>query len=201
MVSHNTDNGGFYGIGFRMESPESESLFDEKEVLFSVKLLYQKDLDDGNLSREFRMAFKEKNRLLSQYNITVSTGVRDSEWLITDKGNNQRYRVRKDGQKLDIYERSESIHDFYHTQLIQSFGNSPFDRKVQVECPSWLPVSQPSFPLTANCPITLVFSLLLTLYGKRYCWEFFHNHNPQLNDLKQQMNKLDEWIKWTSRVD
>ena len=118
----------FHGIGFRMESPESESL----------------------------------------------------------KGENPENSNDNDG-----------LHDFYHAQLIQSFGSSRFDQKLLVECPSWLPVTQPSFPLTADCPVTLFFSLLLTLYGKNYCREFFHNHN-QLSDLKKQMDKLNGWIKWTN---
>lgn len=82
----------------------------------------------------------------------------------------------------------EGLHDFYHAQLMRSLG-----WKSSVECPSWLPCTQPSFPLTADCPITLVLCLLLTLYGKDYCWDFYA-HNHQLSDLHQYMTKLQPWI-------
>jgi len=82
-------------------------------------------------------------------------------------------------------------HDFYHAQLIRSLGYGP-----PVECPSWLPETQPSFPLTADCPVTLVLCLLLSLYGKKYCWTFYTEH--QIFDLKSYLDKLASWIKWSS---
>ncbi len=82
-------------------------------------------------------------------------------------------------------------HDFYHAQLIRSLGYGP-----PVECPSWLPETQPSFPLTADDPVTLVLCLLLSLYGKRYCWTFYTEH--QIFDLKSHLDRLDTWMKWSS---
>lgn len=82
-------------------------------------------------------------------------------------------------------------HDFYHAQLIRSLGYGP-----PVECPSWLPETQPSFPLTADDPVTLMLCLLLSLYGKRYCWTFYTEH--QIFDLRSYLNKLDTWTKRSS---
>ncbi|MBT9142247.1 MAG: hypothetical protein DDT32_00737 [Syntrophomonadaceae bacterium] len=79
-------------------------------------------------------------------------------------------------------------HDFYHAQLIRSLGYGP-----SVECPGWLPETQPSFPLTADCPVTLVLCLLLSLYGKKYCWTFHTEH--QIFDLKSHLDRLNTWIK------
>lgn len=87
----------------------------------------------------------------------------------------------------------EGLHDFYHAQLIRGFDYGP-----TIESPCWLPETQPSFPITAVCPVTLILSLLLTLYGKNYCWEFYTNHRTHLGDLKRYMDKLDCWIKWKS---
>lgn len=81
-------------------------------------------------------------------------------------------------------------HGFYHAQLIRSLGYGP-----PVECPSWLPETQPSFPLTADDPVTLVLCLLLSLYGKKYCWTFYTEH--QIFDLKSHLDRLDTWIKWS----
>ena len=85
----------------------------------------------------------------------------------------------------------EGLHDFYHAQLITGFGYGP-----EIEIPGWLPCTQPSFPLPADDPVTLVFSLLMTLYGKRYCWEFFRKHASNLPDLGPRIKKIQPWIKW-----
>ena len=51
-------------------------------------------------------------------------------------------------------------HDFCHMQFCQSINN-----KVRDIAPLWLPVSQPSIPLDANCQISLVLCMLVSLYG------------------------------------
>jgi hypothetical protein len=93
----------------------------------------------------------------------------------------------------DEEEERDSRHGFYHAQLIRDFGRGP---SPSSECPSWLPCTQPSFPLTADCPVTLMLCLLLTLYGKRYCWEFVSKDTHLLNWLKPYLDKLQPWIKW-----
>lgn len=92
----------------------------------------------------------------------------------------------------DEEEERDSRHAFYHAQLIQNFDEGP-----PIECPGWLPCEQPSFPLTADCPVTLVLCLLLTLYGKRFCWEFISKDPRFYNWLQPYVEKkLQPWIKW-----
>jgi len=76
-------------------------------------------------------------------------------------------------------------HDFYHAQLLDKFDYGP-----QINSLDWIPTSQPSFPLLAKDPVTLLFSLLVTLYGKKYCVEFYNNHRANLPDLSEYIEKL-----------
>lgn len=94
-------------------------------------------------------------------------------------------------QEQEIKGLEEGSHDFYHAQLIRDFG-----RGSSFGCPVWLPCTQPSFPLTAACPVTLVICLLLTLYGKRGCWKFISRDAGLLNWLKPYLNEIQPWIKW-----
>ena len=61
----------------------------------------------------------------------------------------------------------EGIHDFHHAQLIKKFGKKKLDSKLRICCPNWIPESQPSFPLPAKCPVSLLFCLIATLYGRK----------------------------------
>ena len=81
---------------------------------------------------------------------------------------------------------SEGRHGFYHAQLVQSLGWGP-----AVECPDWLPCTQPSFPVTACCPVTLVLTLLISLYGKHYWRDFFKDQ--QLQFLNRYLTTVDHW--------
>ncbi len=110
-----------------------------------------------------------------------------------DKSKKRKQKDRGDGQ---------GRHDFYHAQFINKaqfidkYGAvKPINPPIKIPC--WLPCEQPSFPLTADCPVTLIFSLLLTLYGKKYCLEFY-NHFVQSGTLKKYKDKLDGWIHWDS---
>lgn len=85
----------------------------------------------------------------------------------------------------------QSRHDFYHMQLIKGFRTGR-----DVEDIPWLPDSQLSFPILAKSPITMVLSLLITLYGKNYCLEFYNEHSLHKADIKKYMSELNEWINW-----
>ncbi|MCP4602197.1 MAG: hypothetical protein GY847_17055 [Proteobacteria bacterium] len=87
-------------------------------------------------------------------------------------------------------ESGEGRHDFYHAQLIRDFGWGP-----AIESPHWLPETQPSFPLAANCPVTLMLCLLLSLYGKKYCWTFVTEHG--IFNLESHLKKINEWYSET----
>lgn len=83
-------------------------------------------------------------------------------------------------------------HDFHHAQLIRKFGQSKLDDKLQIDCPIWLPQSQPSFPLPAECPVTLLLCLLVTLYGRKYYNQFLRDHN--IFEIEQYRQELNRWI-------
>ena len=87
---------------------------------------------------------------------------------------------------------SDGIHDFHHAQLIRTFGQSKLDDKLRVCSPDWLPTTQPSFPLPAKCPVTLLLCLIVTLYGKKYYNQFLAEHD--IFDIKQHRDILDPWI-------
>jgi len=63
-------------------------------------------------------------------------------------------------------DRGEGLHSFYHAQLIRSLEPSPYaECGPSVECPHWLPETQPSFPVIADSSAALIICLLLSLYG------------------------------------
>lgn len=100
-----------------------------------------------------------------------------------------------DGEQEETEEggnREDARHGFYHAQLIRDFGWWG----SSVESPDWLPCTQPSLPLVANCPVTLVICLLLALYGKRYCWEFLRRDTGLFDWLKEYVNMIQPWVKW-----
>lgn len=72
-------------------------------------------------------------------------------------------------------------HEFYHTQLSKNFGLGGAEFYDTID---WLPNKQPSFPLLATDPITMVFTLILTLYGKKYFLDIIGKlHDKHLNGL------------------
>ena len=88
------------------------------------------------------------------------------------------------------------IHDFHHAQLIKKFGKDNLDRSLQIDCPSWLPESQPSFPLPAKCPLSLLFCLIATLYGKKE-YNKYRNEFRKRSDhstVGEHLKELDKWI-------
>ena len=83
-------------------------------------------------------------------------------------------------------------HDFHHAQLIRKFGQDELDNKLQIDCPIWLPQSQPSFPLPAECPVTLLLCLLVTLYGGKYYNDFIEKHT--IFEIDEYTPELNRWI-------
>ena len=98
----------------------------------------------------------------------------------TPEGGNQNTNTTDDD--------SIGIHDFYHAQLIQQFSPKQFGNKLQTKCLSWLPESQPSFPLPADCPVTLLLCLIVTLYGGEYYMKIC----GRISGIEQYRNRLAE---------
>lgn len=90
------------------------------------------------------------------------------------------------------------IHDFHHAQLIQRFKQEQLDSKLQIDCPGWIPESQPSFPLPAKCPVTLLLCLIVTLYGRKCYNQFLDNYlvNYRKSAIEPYKKKLKPWINW-----
>ena len=82
---------------------------------------------------------------------------------------------------------STGIHNFHHAQLIQQFSPEQFGNILPTKCPSWLPGSQPSFPMPADCPVTLLLCIILTLYG----WKFYNNFCNSIPTTDEYRKKLD----------
>lgn len=88
---------------------------------------------------------------------------------------------------------NDGIHDFYHAQLVRKL-DSKLKNKLQITCPNWIPDSQPSFPLPADCPVTLLLCLIVTLYGKKYYSQFLEEHKNNITYIKPYQKKLNKWI-------
>ena len=87
---------------------------------------------------------------------------------------------------------NDGIHDFYHAQLIRKFDQRAPDSTQGFDCPSWFPQSQPSFPLPADCPVSLLLCLIVTLYGRKYYNNFLKTHGtPKTQEYE---DKLNLWI-------
>ncbi len=74
----------------------------ELVLLFSTDLKFQIDLDGEIISAGLLREF-ESNGLALSGNATISAKKRGSEWLIDDRANRQKYLVREDEGKLNVY--------------------------------------------------------------------------------------------------
>ena len=93
----------------------------------------------------------------------------------------------------NVDERSnEGIHDFFHAQLIRKFDRLAPDSTQGINSPKWLPKAQPSFPLPADCPVSLLLCLIVTLYGRTYYNEFLEIYGT--SKTQEYQDKLDLWI-------
>lgn len=90
---------------------------------------------------------------------------------------------------------NQGIHDFYHAQLVRKLDRK-LRHNVQITCPNWFPDVQPSFPLPADCPVTLLLCLIVTLYGRIYYNQFLEENKKHMTFIKPYEEKLDKWINW-----
>lgn len=98
------------------------------------------------------------------------------------------------GFRLETPQGGESDpHNFYHAQLIRTLEPPSRDEEEpDVECPVWVPETQPSFPLVAQSPVSLLLCLLMTLYGAVQGLNFVTGRqifglDPELQTLKARM--------------
>jgi hypothetical protein len=85
------------------ERPDLLELLNQihSSFLFSAKLDFQSNLDEGNIAEEVLQKFEENKIPLSQ-GATVSVEQADTRWLITNRS--KKYSVRKEGGRLNIYD-------------------------------------------------------------------------------------------------
>ena len=63
-------------------------------------------------------------------------------------------------------------HDFPHAQLVRDFYPSAQPGRRKIDCPIWLPQTQPSFPIPASDTVTLLLTMLMSLYGLEFTQHF-----------------------------
>ena len=98
----------------------------KREILFSIDLEteieweFQADLDEGILSADLQgmfgaheieftttFAVKDGTRRDVRPNVTISVEEQGDRWLLIDKGNEQKYAVRKENERLEVYKNKE----------------------------------------------------------------------------------------------
>jgi photosystem II stability/assembly factor-like uncharacterized protein len=74
-----------------------------------IDLMFQRDLNNKNISEELRNQFENKGIILSD-DVGVSVEVRDVRWLITDNKRKEKYTVGKYDNELRVYGKSIILH-------------------------------------------------------------------------------------------
>ena len=75
-----------------------------------------------------------------------------------------RFETRHNGDK----------HNFDHMQLCVGPFDNPEFNKEYLRSPSWLPMSWPAVVIPSTNPISLLLSMLVSLYGKEILLQFTH---------------------------
>ncbi len=89
--------------GDDMSAPSSAVFINrsEKQLIFSMGLEFQNDLDSGSFTNNLRSKF-ESYGIMFSLNVSVSIEVTGSEWLVSDD-TMKTYAVRKEGNQLKVY--------------------------------------------------------------------------------------------------
>jgi hypothetical protein len=78
-------------------------------------------------------------------------------------------------------------HDYFHAQMLRSFrGRAGLSGLPG--CPPWLPTSRPAFHLKADDAVTLLISMVISLYGLGRARDL--QETSFANELKPYMNRL-----------
>ena len=155
------------------------NFFKENRVLYLPPL--RKDADDAEFVPIFSLCCNlSKNKSTAKFRVMLVT--------LDKNDKNDKKKLNGIGFRMETPEGRTKIHDFHHAQLIQQFSPKQFDNILPTKCPSWIPGSQPSFPLPANCPVTLLLCLIVTLYGG----EYYTKICGRISGIEQYRNKLAE---------
>jgi hypothetical protein len=173
--------------------PSSDStnvnFFKENRVLYFPPM--RKDAEDAEFVPIFSLCCNlSRNQSIARFRVMLVTLDKNDKTKLngigfrmeTPEGIN--HDANTDGNN------STGIHKFHHAQLIQQFSPEQFGNILPTECPSWIPESQPSFPMPADCPVTLLLCIILTLYG----WEYYKKICYSIRGIEQYLKKLEIFI-------
>ena len=148
----------------------------------------KKDAEDAEFVPIFSLCCNlSRNQSIARFRVMLVTLDQNDKTKLNGIGFRMEPPESKDQNANTTNNDNTGIHDFYHAQLIQQFSPKQFGDILQNKCLSWLPESQPSFPLPANCPVTLLLCIILTLYG----WEFYNNFCNSIPTSDEYRKKLD----------
>ena len=176
-----------------------EYLFKRPELVlnFSDRVLYLPPLKkDPNFVPVLSLSCKlNETQSIARFRVMLICSDNDKKFrgigfrLETPEGQNQEEETPA----------NEGTHDFHHAQLIRRLDQTILD-KLPIDCPCWLPQSQPSFPMPAKCPVTMLLCLIVTLYGREGYKQFFKTYinDYRRSDVEHYKKKLDPWINCTS---
>ena len=151
------------------------NFFNENKVLYLPPL--RKDAEDAEFVPIFSLCC----------NLSKDQSVARFRVILVSLDENDKTKLNGIGFRMETPD-GTGIHDFHHAQLIQQFSPKQFDDKLRAQCPCWLPESQPSFPLPADCPVTLLLCIIITLYG----WEYYKEICDPIRGIEPYRNKLAE---------
>jgi hypothetical protein len=146
----------------------------ELVLLFSTDLKFQSDLDEEIISLGLSQEF-ENNEFALSGNAEVSIEKKGGEWLIDDRSNKQKYLVRKDEDKLNIYgillDYSLTAPVDYFSSMIgfpihNSFFTKDVDSYTEYAYELWLDVLDDTF-FQRNSPRRILWSFPLYV-GKEW---------------------------------
>lgn len=168
---------------FRPSKAAKVNFFEENRVLYLPPL--RKDADDAEFVPIFSLCCNlSKNKSTAKFRVMLVTLDKNDE--------NEKKKLNGIGFRMETPDgiNQTGIHNFHHAQLIQQFSPRQFGNILPTECPSWLPGSQPSFPMPADCPVTLLLCIILTLYG----WEYYKKICYRICGIEQYLKKLEVFI-------
>ena len=92
----------------------------EREPLFNIEITFEKELDTGEVTNNFKQKFKENSHPLSE-TILIMVVINQEKWYIQDQDTKNRYILIKEGNMITIYR-----YQPYSTVLVEQTTNSRF---------------------------------------------------------------------------
>ena len=165
------------------------NFFEKNKVLYLPPI--KKDAADAEFVPIFSLCCNlSRNQSVARFRVMLVSLDKDDKTTLNGIGFRMETPEGRNHNVNTTDNDSTGIHDFYHAQLIQQFIPKQFGSKLQTKCLSWLPESQPSFPLPADCLVTLLLCIMITLYG----WKYYQNFCNLIPSIHEYQNKLVECL-------